>query len=139
MAEHRPSILDSMPTILPVQGTISSDYGWRISPITNKKGFHVGIDIVAPLGDPIFAPADGTVLRVGSKERLGNYVIISHEGNVTTKYGHLDEIFVEEGEEVKKGNQIASVGMSGTSTGAHLHYEILVEGRNVDPLSFVLF
>lgn len=138
MVEPTLSILDTMPTVLPVQGTISSDYGWRISPITNKKGFHVGIDIVALLGDPIISPADGVVLRVGSKKRLGNYIILSHAGAITTKYGHLDEILVEEGEEVKRGTQIATIGISGTSTGAHLHYEVLVEGQNVNPLSFYL-
>ena len=138
MVEPRSSILDIMPVAFPVQGIVSSDYGWRVSPVTDKRGFHVGLDIAANLGDPIYAPADGIVLRTGEKKLLGKFIILEHAGGVTTKYGHLNEILVDEGQEIQRGEQIASVGITGRTTGAHLHYEILIEGNNIDPKLFIL-
>lgn len=132
------STMNSIPSITPVNGYLSSGFGWRISPFRHKKSYHEGVDIAAPLGAPVLAPADGIVKVVGRVKGLGRYVIIAHSKGIETKYGHLRNIRVKKGQRVKKGARIAAVGMTGRTTGAHLHYEVIINGKLINPQKFIL-
>ena len=129
--------LSSMPSVWPTKGWITSRYGYRISPFTGRRQLHAGLDIATEPGSPIVAPARGKVKFVGRKGPLGNAVIIDHGFGVETIYGHTQEVFVSRGEEIVRGQQIATVGNSGRSTGPHLHYVVEVDGRTQDPLDFI--
>jgi murein DD-endopeptidase MepM/ murein hydrolase activator NlpD len=133
------TVSNFIPNISPVKGFVSSEFGYRISPFSKKNSFHTGLDIVAHLGTPIYAPAKGIVAAVGRDKRLGKYVILSHANGIETRYGHVKGIFVREGQKVKKGSKIACVGMTGRTTGSHLHYEVLVNGKYIDPRKFILY
>jgi murein DD-endopeptidase MepM/ murein hydrolase activator NlpD len=132
------SLLSSIPSINPVDGWITSGFGSRISPFTGERAVHKGIDVASPIGTPIYAPADGVVIFIGAKEGFGNFVMVAHGYGVVSGYGHNAENLVQAGQRVKRGDQIATVGMSGRTTGPHLHYEVLVNGLNVDPRKFIL-
>ena len=125
------------PTLAPVQGLVTSLYGKRVSPITGQNRMHQGLDIAAPLGSPIRAAAQGIVKRVGYAEDYGNYVEVSHGYGVLSRYAHAKIISVKRGDKVGKGETIGAVGMTGRTTGPHLHYEIEIGGRKVDPSSFI--
>jgi murein DD-endopeptidase MepM/ murein hydrolase activator NlpD len=125
------------PTLAPVQGLVTSLYGKRVSPITGQNRMHQGLDIAAPLGSPIRAAAQGVVKRVGYAEDYGNYVEVSHGYGVLSRYAHAKVISVKRGDKVGKGETIGAVGMTGRTTGPHLHYEIEIGGRKVDPSSFI--
>lgn len=136
---QKKSLLSSIPSISPVRGWITSRFGSRISPFTGQNSKHRGLDIAAPVGAPIFAPADGVVIFSGPKTGFGNYIMIAHYGyGVVTSYGHNSQNLVQPGQKILRGEQIASVGMSGRSTGPHLHYEIWVNGEAVNPREFIL-
>ena len=128
----------SMPTITPVQGYLSSNFGYRISPFSGYRVIHSGIDIATKYGSPIKATAKGIVVFTGYKPLYGNIVIIDHGNGYITRYGHCSSILVNEGRLVKKGDIIARVGSTGRSTGPHVHYEVLVNGIPINPLSFTL-
>ena len=138
----RENLLKFTPSILPVkQGWISSAYGFRQSPLHRRKDprFHNGIDIAAHSGSPIMATADGCVLYKGYDELgYGNLVIIDHGHSVKTYYAHLSSINSRMKRCVKRGEVIGFVGSTGRSTGAHLHYEIRVNNKAVDPQSYIL-
>lgn len=126
------------PTIFPVEKgegvKIASGFGKRIHPIYKVEKMHNGVDITAPSGTPVFATADGVVKEViNGRTGYGKYVVVDHDAVYSTLYAQLSAYNVKEGEEVKKGQVIGKVGMSGTSTGPHLHYEIKKNGKNVDP------
>ncbi len=127
------------PTIKPVVGgLISSAFGYRSDPFTGRRTFHWGIDIVAAWGNPIIAPADGFVLKVRSDKYLGNSVTISHGLGVTTLFGHLSKIGVREGQKLKRGDVIGNVGATGKALGPHLHYEVHVNDKPVNPYFYLL-
>lgn len=132
------SLSMAMPTVPPVYGFVSSGFGYRTSPFTQHPAFHAGLDIVAPLGAPVFAPASGVVKAIGFDSGLGNYIILIHKGGVVTRFGHLTKIRVKKGQKLKRGFKMAKVGMTGRTTGPHLHYEVAVNGKNVDPRKFML-
>ena len=132
------SLLDHVPTVAPVKGWIASSFGYRISPFTGKKAMHKGLDIAANIGTPIRAPADGVVVFSGKKPGFGNFVVIAHEFGVMTRYGHNAQNTVRVSQRVRRGEQIATVGMTGRTTGPHLHYEVWVNNRPVDPNRFIL-
>ncbi|SME90741.1 M23 family metallopeptidase [Pseudobacteriovorax antillogorgiicola] len=132
------SLLSSIPSATPVDGWITSGFGPRISPFTGQKTMHKGIDVAAPMGTPIYAPADGVVIFSGAKAGFGNFIMIAHGYGVVSRFGHNAQNMVQPGQKVKRGDQIATVGMTGRSTGPHLHYEILVNGRYSDPKKFIL-
>ena len=134
----RDSFLKSTPTILPVQGWVTSYYGMRMSPTSGRVKMHEGIDIGAPLGSSILAPADGVVTYSGSKPGFGYFVQIDHGYGIETIFGHNRKNTVKKGQEIKRGNIIAKVGNTGSSTGPHVHYEVRVNGIAVDPLYFIL-
>lgn len=132
------SLLMSIPSLAPVNGWITSGFGIRTSPFTGQRSSHRGIDMASPVGTPVFAPADGVVIFMGSKAGFGNFIMIAHGYGVVTRYGHNSENMVQVGQKVKRGDQIATVGMTGRTTGPHLHYEVVLNGRNVDPKKFIL-
>ncbi len=131
------STIRSVPMGYPVYGRITSHVGWRKSPFGRGYEFHSGIDIEAPYGSPVVATADGTVEYAGSLGEYGKTVIISHPSGYTTLYAHLSEISVKEGQRVKAGEVIGRVGSTGRSTGPHLHYEVLYQGRLKNPLDYI--
>jgi len=136
--KNKNDILRKTPSIWPVKGFITDGFGYRIDPFTGKRAFHKGIDISARRGTPIIAPADGIVTKAGKTKGYGNSVVISHQNNITTRYGHLKDIFVKKGQRVKRGDVIGTVGNTGRSTGPHLHFEILVNGKPVNPKDYII-
>jgi murein DD-endopeptidase MepM/ murein hydrolase activator NlpD len=126
-----PEALD--PLLLPVAGRITSGYGVRRDPLTGEASTHPGLDVGAPEGTPIRAPVGGVVLSAGPRGGYGNAVEIDHGNGLVTLYGHVSELLVSKGDSVVPGQDIATVGSSGRSTGPHLHFEVRVGGRPVDP------
>jgi murein DD-endopeptidase MepM/ murein hydrolase activator NlpD len=124
------------PSIWPVHGPINSPFGYRYS--GPGREFHKGIDIGAGVGTPVKAPADGKVAWVGYESGYGLMVVLEHRHGVSTAYAHLKEAAVNEGDDVVRGKVIAYTGMSGRSTGAHLHYEVRFNGQPVEPLNYML-
>jgi murein DD-endopeptidase MepM/ murein hydrolase activator NlpD len=120
----------------PVEGEVSSTFGYRIHPIEKTIKFHYGTDIGAKKGTPITAFADGKVIAVGESTTFGKYVVLGH-GDVETKYAHCDSISVESGQTVKKGDRVAAVGDTGNATEACLHFEMKVSGQYVNPEYYV--
>ncbi|HET6372088.1 MAG TPA: M23 family metallopeptidase [Candidatus Polarisedimenticolia bacterium] len=131
-------LLASTPSIAPVKGMIAYGYSWRKDPFTGERAFHNGLDIVAPKGTPVRAPADGLVVKSWREAGYGNVVYLSHGNGITTRYAHLDEFAVRPGQDVARGDIIGYVGNTGRSLGAHLHYEILVNNAKVDPSQYIL-
>lgn len=131
-------LFSSIPLGKPVQGWLASAYGMRISPFTGTRSMHYGIDIAAPVGTPIYAPADGVVIFSGRKSGFGRFLMIAHDHGIVTKYGHNSEILVRTGDSVERGDPIAAVGSTGRTTGPHLHYEVWVNGRPKNPGKFLL-
>lgn len=119
--------------VLPVCGPVTSDYGERIHPITGEESFHSGRDIAADEGTPIFAVYDGVVAATGVGELSGNYVKIKHDETITALYCHCSEVYVSEGDYIRKGDIIAAVGHTGSATGPHLHFEIRKNGELIPP------
>ncbi len=128
---------DDMKTALPTDGKITSMFGLRRHPIQGDIRFHHGIDISAPSGTNIYPVKDGEVIFSGHKQGYGNIVIIDHGEGFISKYAHNEINLVKEGDKVKTNNIIARVGSTGSSTGPHLHFEILYKGMNIDPLEFL--
>jgi murein DD-endopeptidase MepM/ murein hydrolase activator NlpD len=127
------------PTIMPTQGWLTSAFSsMRTHPILHIARPHEGIDVTAPMGSPIEAPAAGVVIETGWESGYGNTVSIDHGYGIVTKFAHTSKILVHEGQRVSRGERIALVGNSGLATGPHLHYEVHVNGRPVDPLKYVL-
>lgn len=119
---------------LPVKGRISSHFGMRHHPIHDEFRHHSGLDIAAPKGSPIEAVMDGKVVFAGKRGNFGNTVIIEHEDGYKSLYAHCDQLNVSKGELIKSGEQIATVGSTGLSTGNHLHFEIRKNEEAIDPL-----
>jgi len=126
------------PTLAPTVGVLTAGFGIRPDPFTNQQEFHTGIDISTPTGNRIYAPANGTVVKVAHEKGFGRIVQISHGYGVTTLYGHLEVARVTEGQRVRRGDLVALVGSTGRSTGPHLHYEVHRNGKAVNPLDYVL-
>ncbi len=124
--------------LVPTEGRRSSNYGYRIDPITKKrKSFHRGIDIAAPTGTPIKAAADGTVIRSGWSRGYGNLTVIKHEKDLATYYAHQSKRLVRKGQKVRKGQVIGKVGSTGRSTGPHLHFEVRRGRTALNPNRFI--
>ncbi len=127
----------SMPQLRPVDGWFSDGYSWRDDPITGERRFHNGIDIVAPAGTIVRAPADGVILHASRAGTYGNLVEIHHGPRYTTRHAHLKSILVHAGDIVRIGQPIGLVGASGRAKGSHLHYEVFMDGRRVNPWRFL--
>lgn len=143
MAKNQEDRKRCIPAIQPVLNKdlkrMASGYGIRIDPVYHVKKFHQGIDFAAPIGTDIMAPGDGKVTFVGWKQGYGNTVIINHGYGYSTLYGHLYKSVVTVGQKVKRGDIIALVGSTGKSTGPHLHYEVRVNDRPVDPRNYFFY
>ncbi|MBV8082712.1 MAG: M23 family metallopeptidase [Candidatus Eremiobacteraeota bacterium] len=127
-------MLDAIPSIWPTDGSITSGFGFRTYP---DVGFHTGVDIVNFYGAPIVATASGTVVSAGWDYGFGIKVVIDHGNGYQTWYGHNSETFVSPGQFVHKGQLIAHLGATGFVTGPHVHYEVHVDGRPVNPVPFL--
>ncbi len=131
--------LAATPSILPTQGWLSSAFSaMREHPILHVARPHEGIDVSAPMGTPIEAPAAGVVRSTGWEAGYGNTIEIDHGFGIVTRFAHTSRILVHQGEHVQRGQRIALVGNTGLTTGPHLHYEVHVNGKPVDPLRYVM-
>lgn len=132
------SFLNLIPIYKPVDNYyITSRFGTRVDPFTKEAKFHKGLDFAAPLNSVIYAPADGIVEIVAVRGGFGNSIEINHGNNIVTEYAHLNSSLVKPGDVVKRGDKIAIQGSSGRSTGQHLHWEVKVNKKNVDPARFI--
>ena len=131
-------LLAHTPSIWPVKGWLSSSFGYRRSPFTNRREFHAGIDVVARVGTPIFAPADGVVISTKRIGGFGKTVRIQHMQGIVTTYAHNSVNMVKVGQRVRRGDIIAKVGSTGRSTGPHLHYEVRINGVAVNPRLYIV-
>jgi murein DD-endopeptidase MepM/ murein hydrolase activator NlpD len=135
---ERQSLLAGTPTIAPVAGIPTNGFGNRADPFEGGREFHQALDISAASGSTVVSPASGVVTKAGWENGYGKVVVISHGHGYTTLYGHLSSIETVEGARVERGQRIGRVGSTGRSTGPHLHYEVKVDGRNENPLAYIL-
>lgn len=135
--ERRHALAAATPSVWPVAGWLTSSYGSRTDPFTNDKDFHPGLDISADYGQPVVATGDATVITAGSNGAYGNMVALDHGFGIVTKYGHLSRIAVMSEQRVKRGDIIGYVGSTGRSTGAHLHYEVWMNGKLTNPMTLL--
>lgn len=136
--EQKKDLLDHTPSIRPARGYNTRGFGMKHDPFTGYKRFHGGIDIANKYGTAIYGTADGVVQATGRMSDLGKYIVIDHGYGYKTKYGHLKEIKVKEGQRIRRGDLIGLMGNTGYSTGPHLHYEVLKHGQRVNPVSYIL-
>ena len=132
-------VRSTVPLASPVRDPhrLTSGFGSRRDPFRKRMGFHQGLDLAAPRGTPIYATAAGSVLRAGRDGAYGNLVELDHGNGVRTVYAHLHEYHVRLGQRVRAGERIGRMGRTGRATGVHLHYEVLVDGKAVDPRRFL--
>lgn len=134
----RQQILKNTPTIWPADSRkITSLFGVRKDPFTRRTTYHSGLDIGGKRGEPIYAAADGTVTLSEKTYPQGNNIMIDHGRGIKTRYLHLDKRLVDVGDKVVKGQLIGELGNTGRSTGPHLHYEVSVNGTNVNPMNYI--
>mgnify|MGYP005831923527 CR=1 FL=1 len=133
------TILDHTPSIMPTRGYQSRGFGMKFDPFTGNRQFHSGIDIANRTGTPIYATADGTVTYAAfSPGGMGNMVTLNHGFGFETRYGHMSKVKAVRGQEVKRGAIIGYVGSTGYSTGPHLHYEVIKDGKAVNPIDYII-
>ena len=135
--ERRHALASATPSVWPVAGWLTSYFGSRKDPFTKDADFHPGLDISADYGQPVLATADATVSSAAANGSYGNMVILDHGYGIVTKYGHLSRFAVMGGQRVKRGDVIGYVGSTGRSTGAHLHYEIWMNGHLTNPMTLL--
>jgi len=135
--ERREALANATPSIWPTHGWTTGFFGGRTDPFTGEHGFHQGLDIATDKGEPVYATADGAVESAAYSGDYGNLIVLNHGFGLTTRYGHLSAFAVQPGGSVKRGDVIGYVGSTGRSTGAHLHYEILANGRLLNPLQLL--
>ena len=128
-----------MLTVRPIASSarMSSGFGYRIHPVTGKSQFHKGMDFAAPIGTPIYAPGNGVVTFSGWGTGYGRYVEVDHGNGTVTRYAHTSANYVNVGDTVYANQQIAAVGNTGRSTGAHLHYEVRQNGQAINPQTYL--
>jgi murein DD-endopeptidase MepM/ murein hydrolase activator NlpD len=127
----------ALPSRWPVRGWVTSAFGPRRATRVGGTRFHEGIDIAAPVGTPVLATGDGVVTYAGYKGGFGRALIVDHGFGIQTVYGHNSRLLVREGDRVRRGMDIATIGMTGRTTGPHLHYEVVVDGVPVDPMRYL--
>ena len=128
---------NSAPNIWPVEGPITGSFGERIDPFNGEGAFHSGVDIAVPYGTPILAPADGVVEFADTLGGYGRSILVDHGHGITTRYGHLASFAVVAGQHVRRGDILGYVGLSGRSTGPHLHYEVRINDTPVNPHKYL--
>ena len=127
-----------VPTEMPVKDVVlGSTFGWRIDPFTGHSALHTGLDFAAESGTPILAAAGGVVVSQEFHPQYGNMIEVDHGNDLITRYAHVSRVYVKKGDLIKRGQKIAEVGTTGRSTGAHLHFEVLVQGVPQDPQKFL--
>lgn len=131
-------LANATPSIWPTLGWLTSGFGRRTDPFTGGPDVHAGLDIAADRGHPVYATANGVVQGAGWSGDYGNMVIITHESGLTTRYAHLSRMAVSAGAIVKRGDVVGFVGSTGRSTSPHLHYEVIANGRQVNPLQLLI-
>jgi len=141
LAENKEKLFAAIPAIQPISNkqlvALASGFGWRTHPIYKVKKMHTGIDFAASIGTPIYATADGTVANVEVKfSGYGKMVELDHGFGYRTRYAHMHEFNVRSGQRVKRGDLIGYVGNTGLSTAPHLHYEVFISGKQVDPVHY---
>ena len=130
--------LDHTPSIAPARGPYSSGFGWRLHPILGEYQMHEGQDITGSVGTPVVATAAGRVVEAEYSSSYGNYVVLAHEGGIRTVYAHLSAFRCQVGKAVRRGDVIGLLGNTGRSTGPHVHYEVHVDGKPIDPMPWIL-
>lgn len=138
LIQDQANLLQSTPSVWPTRGWVTSRFGERISPFTGLRTPHEGLDIATRMGSPVQAPSDGIVLFAGILGGYGKSIVIDHGYDVTTRFAHLAEVGVSQGQKVKRGDLIGKVGSTGRSTGPHLHYEVRLRSIPVDPQRYLL-
>ena len=138
LLQVKKEMLTHTPSIWPVMGWVTSGFGFRTNPFTGLTQMHEALDISNRVGTLVVAPADGIVSDVGNDNAVGKMVVIFHGFGMTTRYGHLNKVFVKIGQSVKRGDKIAEVGMTGKTTGPHLHYEVRLNGISVNPMRYIV-
>ena len=128
---------NSAPNLWPVEGQITGSFGERIDPFNGEGSFHSGVDISASVGSSVIAPADGTVTFADFLGGYGRAVVVDHGHGITTRYGHLSSFAVAAGQFIHRGDTIGYVGLSGRSTGPHLHYEVRINETPVNPHKYL--
>ena len=136
--ESKKDVLAHTPSIWPVAGWVTSNFGFRTNPFTGLSQMHEGLDVSNRVGTPIIAPADGIVSDVGNDNAHGRIVVLSHGFGITSRFSHLSKANVKVGQKVRRGDKIAEVGMSGKTTGPHLHYEVRLSGIPANPIRYIL-
>ena len=135
---RREAIAGALPTLWPADGWVSGGYGYRRDPFTGDREFHAAVDISTRSGDPVYATAHGRVISARRSGNYGNLIEIDHGFGIQTRYGHLSEFAVLRGTTVRRGDLIGYVGATGRATGSHVHYEVLADGRHVNPLRLLV-
>jgi len=135
--DQRNALAAATPSIWPARGWLTSRMGHRVDPVSGADDFHAGLDIAADRGQPVYATAAGTVTHVGYEGGYGNLIGVDHGFGLETRYGHLLNYTVKVGAKVERGDVIGHVGSSGRSTGYHLHYEVLANGKLLNPLQLL--
>jgi murein DD-endopeptidase MepM/ murein hydrolase activator NlpD len=136
--ERQQKRLTHIPSIWPTSGRFSSPFGYRRSPFTGRRTFHKGIDITASRGSPIYAPAAGKVTYAQRFSTYGLCVEVEHGAGIMTRFAHLSGFAVDVGQTVARGDMLGYVGNTGRSTAPHLHYEVHVKKKLVNPLNYIL-
>jgi murein DD-endopeptidase MepM/ murein hydrolase activator NlpD len=129
--------LTSTPTLWPVIGHLTGTFGERMDPFSGEGAFHTGVDISSQYGDGVRVSADGMVIEAGDHAGYGRLVVVDHGFGVTTYYGHLSSFNVLVGQQLRRGDTIGNVGVSGRTTGPHVHYEVRINGAPVNPMRYL--
>jgi murein DD-endopeptidase MepM/ murein hydrolase activator NlpD len=135
--ERQEKLAAATPSIWPAHGWLTGAFGGRADPFTGEPAFHQGLDISTEKGQPVYATADGRVESAAYTGDYGNLMVLKHDFGLTTRYGHLSAFNVKPGDSIKRGDIIGYVGSTGRSTAAHLHYEILANGKLINPLQLL--
>lgn len=137
IAENRQTLIRFTPTTWPVRGSIGSAFGRRRDPFTGAPDNHMGVDIVGIWGTPVHSPADGIIIFSARQSDYGNLIVVNHGNGLTTRYGHLSRFAIRNGQVVHKGQVLGYVGTTGRSTAPHLHYEVRLNDRPVNPRTYL--
>jgi murein DD-endopeptidase MepM/ murein hydrolase activator NlpD len=138
LLQNKKEMLAHTPSIWPTRGWVTSGFGFRTNPFTGLTQMHEGVDISNRVGTPVVASADGIISDTGNDLVHGKLLVISHGFGMISRYAHLNKILVKVGQKVKRGDKVAEIGMSGRTTGPHLHYEVKLNGIPVNPMRYVL-
>jgi septal ring factor EnvC (AmiA/AmiB activator) len=138
LLETKKDILVHTPSIWPTPGWLTSGFGFRTNPFTGLTQMHEAVDISNRTGTPVVAPAAGIVSDIGNDNAYGRIMVISHGFGMTTRFAHLSKTLVKVGQRVKRGDKIAEVGMTGNTTGPHLHYEVRLNGIPANPMRYIM-